>query len=212
MRSFLFLDVQVYGLFGKSELNSRIDKETLNVYNDVMQKIEKQSESGSRPHIFGNLTHKTGVAVCAKKNSTQCMKVGLLLSVFLALNTGIAFGQKALTEKTATLISTEEYGMVATDATWTMPSGTSGSYKFQPSVQTSGYSYVVWIIDQTQGTEIKRVGFTQTLPGCNASAETVNLIEGHSYLMHVDYAIGGDPHLDDQPMAKSKIFYTCSGS
>lgn len=47
MRSFLFLDVQVYGLFGKSELNSRIDKETLNVYNDVMQKIEKQSESGS---------------------------------------------------------------------------------------------------------------------------------------------------------------------
>lgn len=145
-----------------------------------------------------------------KKNNYSRLAVILLLSVFLALNSGVAFGQKALTEKTATLISTPS-GYVTTDATWTMPTGTTGTYKFQPSVQTPTYLYIVTIIDQSAG-QVAQVWFDQTLPGCNASAQTVYLIEGHTYVMHVDYALGPDPHLDDQPMAKSKIFYTCSGS
>ncbi len=138
------------------------------------------------------------------------MAVHSLLVVMMFAFCTLAWGQEMPTNQSAWIGNDANGNLDQHNATWTMPSGSSGTYGFGTTVYEFGTSYVVRFYDNTTGQFVMDpYSFSNSVPYCNnPSRPTVSLIAGHSYTMSVD-VLAGSPtrHVT---WAKSVIFWTCS--
>jgi hypothetical protein len=139
------------------------------------------------------------------------MAILLLIAGILLLSAPMTANAQNMPLTRYARLTSNSMGMwTQTDATWTMPPNSSGTYRVELTANVTGYAFTCLMSDNTGNHQVLSRSFTQSLPPCDDyQTPTVTLESGHTYTMSVAEPMGPGP-LTDIVVAQAKIFYECN--